>query len=55
MRDTDDYSAIKIDVHRDTIFMTDTRDGSALAINPDDWELIKETIDQQIADGYLNT
>lgn len=54
MRDTDKYSTIQIDIHNDIIFFTDTRDGSALAINPDCWELIKETVDQQIQDGYLD-
>ena len=54
MRDTDKYSTIKIDIHNDIIFFTATRDGSALAINPDCWELIKETVDQQIQDGYLD-
>lgn len=47
------YSNLKINVSSNTIFVTDTRDGESLAINPDDWELIKETIDQQITDGYL--
>ncbi len=54
MRDADDYSTIKIDVHDNTIFLTDARDGESIAINPDCWELIKETVDQQIQDGYLN-
>lgn len=50
-----DYSTVKIDVTRQTIFITDTRDGETIAINPDCWELIKDTIDQQIDDGYLET
>ena len=49
-----DYSNIKVSVSNNTIFVTDTQDGESLAINPDDWALIKETIDQQIADGCLD-
>lgn len=50
----DDYSVVRMDVEDNAIFLTDTRDGESLVINPDNWELIKETIDQQIADGCLN-
>ena len=48
-----DYSMVRVDVEDNTIFLTDTNDDSVIAINPDNWELIKETVDQQIADGYL--
>lgn len=47
------YSKVKLVVHDNTIFLTDVDDGSCIAINPDCWDLIKENIDQQIADGYL--
>ena len=47
------YSMVRVDVEDNTIFLIDTNDDSVIAINPDNWELIKETIDQQIADGYL--
>ncbi|WP_198333648.1 hypothetical protein [Psychrobacter namhaensis] len=49
-----DYSTVSIDVTKQTIFIKDTRDGESVAIDPNAWELIKETIDQQIADGYLD-
>lgn len=49
-----DYSKVKIDVSENTILIVDTLDGESVAINPDCWELIKETVDQQIADGYLD-
>ena len=55
MNDDNDYSVVSMDVSDNTIFITDTKDGESVAINPDNWELIKETIDQQIADGYLNS
>lgn len=48
-----DYSMVRVDVDDNTIFLIDTNDDSVIAINPDNWELIKETVDQQIADGYL--
>lgn len=53
IRMNNDYSNIKVSVSNNTIFVTDTKDGESLSINPDDWALIKETIDQQIADGCL--
>lgn len=48
-----DYSTVRVDVDDNTIFLIDANDDSVIAINPDNWELIKETVDQQIADGYL--
>ena len=54
MMNDDDYSIVRMDVEDNAIFLTDTRDGESLVINPNNWELIKETIDQWIADGCLN-
>ena len=48
-----EYSMVRVDVDDNTIFLIDTNDDSVIAINPDNWELIKEVVDQQIADGYL--
>lgn len=50
----DDYSMVAMDVGDNAIFLTDTNDGESLVINPDNWDLIKETIDQWIADGHLD-
>ena len=50
----DDYSMVAMDVRDNAIFLTDTRDGESLVVNPDNWDLIKETIDQWIADGCLD-
>lgn len=47
------YSKVKLDVHDNTIFITDIKDGEWIAIDPEAWEHIKENIDQQIAGGYL--
>ena len=47
------YSKVKLDVHDNTIFITDIKDGEWISIDPEAWEHIKENIDQQIADGYL--
>ena len=47
------YSKVKLDVHDNTIFITDIKDGEWIAIDPEAWEHIKKNIDQQIADGYL--
>ena len=51
---SDFYSVVDVDVVSNTIFLTDVGDGSCIAINPDCWDLIKEMIDQQIADGCLD-
>lgn len=48
-----EYSKVKLVVHDNTIFITDIKDGDCITINPEAWEHIKENIDQQIADGYL--
>ena len=48
-----EYSKVKLVVHDNTIFITDIKDGECVAIHPEAWEHIKENIDQQIADGYL--
>ena len=48
-----EYSKVKLVVHDNTIFITDIKDGECIAINPEVWEHIKENIDQQIADEYL--
>ena len=48
-----EYSKVKLVVHDNTIFITDIKDGECVAIHPEAWEYIKENIDQQIADGYL--
>ena len=50
---SDFYSVVDVDVVSNTIFLTDVGDGSYIAINPDCWGLIKEMVDQQIEDGYL--
>jgi len=47
------YSIVKVDVQDNLIYLEDTRDGESLAINPDCWDLIKKTVDQQIEDGCL--
>ena len=49
-----EYSKVKLVVHDNTIFMIDVKDGDCIAIHPEAWEHIKENIDQQIADGYLD-
>lgn len=48
-----EYSKVKLVVHDNTIFMKDVNTGECIAIHPEAWEHIKENIDQQIADGYL--
>lgn len=48
-----DYSMVRVDVCNITIYLEDTNDGSLIAINPDSWDLIKDTIDQWVEDGYL--
>lgn len=48
-----EYSKVKLVVHDNTIFITDIKDGDCIAIHPEAWGHIKENIDQQIADGYL--
>lgn len=48
-----EYSKVKLVVHDNTIFMKDVTTGECIAIHPEAWEHIKENIDQQIADGYL--
>ena len=50
---SDFYSVVDVDVVSNTIFLKDVGDGSCIAINPDCWDLIKDMVDQQIADGYL--
>ena len=47
------YSKVRIFFRDNTIFITDTKDGDCIAIHPESWEHIKENIDQQIADEYL--
>lgn len=47
------YSKVKVELYNNAIFLTDTNDGAYLAIDPDSWGLIKETVDQWISDGYL--
>lgn len=49
-----EYSKVKLVVHDNTIFMIDVKDGDCIAIHPEAWGHIKENIDQQIADGYLD-
>ena len=51
---SDFYSVVDVDVVSNTMFLTDVDDGSCIAINPDCWGLIKEMVDQQIADGCLD-
>lgn len=48
------YTKVRLIVHDNTIFIIDSDDrDNYVAINPEAWEHIKENIDQQIADGYL--
>lgn len=48
------YTKVRLIVHDNTIFIIDNDDrDNYVAINPEAWEHIKENIDQQIADGYL--
>ena len=49
-----EYTKVRLIVHDNTIFIIDNDDRDTyIAINPEAWEHIKENIDQQIADGYL--
>lgn len=47
------YSTVVVDVCDNTIYLGDKDAGDIIAIDPDCWGLIKETVDQQIADGHL--
>lgn len=48
------YTKVRLIVHDNTIFIIDSEDrDNYVAIAPEAWEHIKENIDQQIADGYL--
>lgn len=48
------YSKVRLIVHDNTIFIIDNDDRDIyIAIHPEAWEHIKENIDEQIADGYL--
>ena len=48
------YTKVRLIVHDNTIFIIDNDDrDNYIAIHPEAWEHIKENIDQQIADGYL--
>lgn len=53
MKREDIYSEVSVDVCDNTIYLEDLDDGHIIAINPECWGLIKETVDQNIADGYL--
>lgn len=49
-----EYTKVRLIVHDNTIFIIDNDDRDTyIAIHPEAWEYIKENIDQQIADGYL--
>ena len=49
-----EYTKVRLIVHDNTIFIIDNDDRDVyIAIHPEAWEHIKENIDQQIADGYL--
>ena len=49
-----EYTKVRLIVHDNTIFIIDNDDRDTyIAINTEAWEHIKENIDQQIADGYL--
>ena len=50
-----DYSVVETDVGSNCIFLKDIRDGESLVISPDDWDLIKETVDQKIKNGCLSS
>lgn len=50
-----DYSVVEIDVGNNCIFLKDMRDGESLVISPDDWDLMKEAVDQKIKDGCLGS
>lgn len=49
-----EYSKVRLIVYDNTIFIIDNGDRDTyIAIHPEAWGHIKENIDQQIADGYL--
>lgn len=49
-----EHTKVRLIVHDNTIFIIDNDDRDTyIAINPEAWEYIKENVDQQIADGYL--
>lgn len=51
--ESDGYSYVAVWVADDAIFIEDLIDGSAVVINPNNWELIKTAVDQKIEDGDL--
>lgn len=49
-----EYSVVRVDVCSGVIFLQDMKDKNCLAIDPEEWEGIKDNIDQQIAEGCLD-
>ena len=48
------YSIVRCLVHDNTIFLIDTKDQESVAIDPEAWETIKSSINQQIEEGCLD-